>query len=87
MHNEFEAMKLLPKVTLKEMFTNPTLRIPLMIAMTIMIAQQLSGINAVSMSTCPHLQHPGVISTTRNFIMQLQFDCLISFLKNFALIT
>jgi len=47
MRNEYEAMKLVPKVTLKEMFVNATLRIPLMIAMMIMVAQQLSGINAV----------------------------------------
>jgi SP family facilitated glucose transporter-like MFS transporter 1 len=48
MRNEYEAMKLVPKVTLKEMFVNATLRIPLIIAMMIMVAQQLSGINAVS---------------------------------------
>lgn len=48
MTNEYEAMKRLPKVTMKEMFTNPMLRIPLFIAMMIMVCQQLSGINAVS---------------------------------------
>ena len=48
MRNEYEAMKLVPKVTLKEMFVNATLRIPLLIAMMVMVAQQLSGINAVS---------------------------------------
>ncbi|XP_021914508.1 solute carrier family 2, facilitated glucose transporter member 1-like isoform X3 [Zootermopsis nevadensis] len=47
MRNEYEAMKLVPKVTIKEMFVNATLRIPLMIAMMVMVAQQLSGINAV----------------------------------------
>ncbi|KAG5863667.1 hypothetical protein JTB14_025655 [Gonioctena quinquepunctata] len=47
MKAEYEAMKLLPKVTLRELLTNTTLRIPLMIALTVMIAQQLSGINAV----------------------------------------
>ncbi|XP_023705143.1 solute carrier family 2, facilitated glucose transporter member 1 isoform X4 [Cryptotermes secundus] len=47
MRNEYEAMKLVPKVTLKEMFVNATLRIPLIIAMMVMVAQQLSGINAV----------------------------------------
>ncbi|XP_046670182.1 solute carrier family 2, facilitated glucose transporter member 1-like isoform X2 [Homalodisca vitripennis] len=46
MKAENEQIKLVPKVTLKEMFINPSLRIPLMIAMVIMIAQQLSGINA-----------------------------------------
>ncbi|KAJ1525394.1 hypothetical protein ONE63_010209 [Megalurothrips usitatus] len=47
MTNEYEASKRLPKVTMKEMFTNPLLRIPLFISMMIMICQQLSGINAV----------------------------------------
>ncbi|XP_075213581.1 facilitated glucose transporter protein 1-like isoform X2 [Lycorma delicatula] len=47
MRSEFEAMKLVPKVTLKEMMVNSTLRIPLIISMMVMIAQQLSGINAV----------------------------------------
>lgn len=43
---ENEQMKLIPKVTVKEMVTNPSLRAPLMIAVVIMIAQQFSGINA-----------------------------------------
>ena len=38
-------MKLVPKVTLKEMLTNNSLRAPLIIAMMMMLAQQLSGIN------------------------------------------
>jgi SP family facilitated glucose transporter-like MFS transporter 1 len=41
-------MKLIPKITLKEMFVNSTLRKPLIIAMFMMMAQQLSGINCVS---------------------------------------
>lgn len=41
-------MKHVPKVTLKEMLTNPMLRQPLVIAMFMMMAQQLSGINCVS---------------------------------------
>lgn len=47
MRAENEQMKLVPKVTMREMIVNPTLRIPLTIAMVIMIAQQFSGINAV----------------------------------------
>jgi len=47
MRAEYEAMKLVPKTTLKEMFTNASLRAPLIIAVMMMLAQQLSGINAV----------------------------------------
>ncbi|XP_063602655.1 solute carrier family 2, facilitated glucose transporter member 1-like [Penaeus indicus] len=47
MRNEAEAAKLVPHVSLREITTNPTLRIPLVISMMMMIAQQLSGINAV----------------------------------------
>ncbi|KOX67160.1 Solute carrier family 2, facilitated glucose transporter member 1 [Melipona quadrifasciata] len=47
MRAEYESVKLVPKVTLKELFVNPTLRIPLIIAIMVMFAQQLSGINAV----------------------------------------
>jgi len=45
MKQEQESMKLVPKVTLKEMLTNGSLRRPLVIAMMMMLAQQLSGIN------------------------------------------
>jgi len=45
MKQEQESMKLVPKVTLKEMLTNGSLRKPLIIAMMMMLAQQLSGIN------------------------------------------
>ncbi|XP_077273407.1 solute carrier family 2, facilitated glucose transporter member 1 isoform X1 [Temnothorax americanus] len=47
MRAEYESVKLVPKVTLRELFVNPTLRIPLFISIMIMFAQQLSGINAV----------------------------------------
>lgn len=46
MKQEQESMKLVPKVTLKEMLTNSSLRQPLIIAIMMMLAQQLSGINA-----------------------------------------
>uniref|UniRef100_A0A646QID7 Solute carrier family 2, facilitated glucose transporter member 1 n=1 Tax=Hemiscolopendra marginata TaxID=943146 RepID=A0A646QID7_9MYRI len=44
---EAETLKVIPKVTLKELFLNPTLRIPLVISVVVMLSQQLSGINAV----------------------------------------
>ncbi|CAG9859239.1 unnamed protein product [Phyllotreta striolata] len=47
MKAESEALKLIPKTTVRELVTNSTLRIPLIISLTVMIAQQLSGINAV----------------------------------------
>lgn len=49
MRSEHEKMKLVPTVTFREMFTNEALRIPLIIAIVVMIGQQLSGINAVRM--------------------------------------
>lgn len=48
MRAECEAAKLVPKVTIRELITNSALRIPLIISLVIMVAQQLSGINAVS---------------------------------------
>jgi len=47
MRAEYESMKLVPKTTLVEMFTNQSLRAPLIIAVMMMLAQQFSGINAV----------------------------------------
>uniref|UniRef100_A0A1B6F454 Major facilitator superfamily (MFS) profile domain-containing protein n=1 Tax=Cuerna arida TaxID=1464854 RepID=A0A1B6F454_9HEMI len=47
MRAEKEQIKLMPKVTMKEMLVNRALRIPLMIAVVIMLGQQFSGINAV----------------------------------------
>ena len=44
MRQEQASMKLVPKVTLKEMITNSSLRQPLIIAMMMMLAQQLSSI-------------------------------------------
>lgn len=48
MKAEHDAAKLVPKVTMRELVTNSALRIPLIISLTVMVAQQLSGINAVS---------------------------------------
>lgn len=47
MRSEYESIKLVPAVSLKELIMNASLRIPLTIAVMIMIAQQLSGINAI----------------------------------------
>ncbi|XP_015114745.1 solute carrier family 2, facilitated glucose transporter member 1 isoform X2 [Diachasma alloeum] len=47
MRAEYESMKMLPTVGLRDLFVNSTLRIPLVIAIMVMLAQQLSGINAV----------------------------------------
>lgn len=48
MRSEYESLKLIPTVSLKELISNHALRIPLIISLTMMLAQQLSGINAVS---------------------------------------
>ncbi|CAH2227054.1 jg22532, partial [Pararge aegeria aegeria] len=47
LHQEAEKNKVSKKVTLRELFSNRSLRQPLLIAMVVMVAQQLSGINAV----------------------------------------
>ncbi|XP_023955169.2 solute carrier family 2, facilitated glucose transporter member 1 isoform X1 [Bicyclus anynana] len=47
MHQEAEKNKVSKKVTLRELFSNRSLRQPLLIAIVVMVAQQLSGINAV----------------------------------------
>ncbi|KAL1428225.1 hypothetical protein MTO96_002627 [Rhipicephalus appendiculatus] len=46
MRAEFEAIKMVSRVTLYEMMHNITLRIPLLISIMVMLSQQLSGINA-----------------------------------------
>ncbi|KAL0277597.1 UNVERIFIED_CONTAM: hypothetical protein PYX00_004830 [Menopon gallinae] len=47
MKNEYENVRILPRVTIGELLLNPTLRIPLIISVVVMIGQQFSGINAV----------------------------------------
>ena len=52
LRGEYEKMRLVTKVTLSEMWYNPTLRQPLIIAVMVMLSQQFSGINAaISFST------------------------------------
>lgn len=46
MKNEAEAAEFVPKVTLTEMVRNAALRGPLIVSLMVMLAQQLSGINA-----------------------------------------
>ena len=48
MRAEQETIKLTARVSLKEIITNGALRSPLIIALMMMMAQQLTGINAVS---------------------------------------
>ncbi|CAG2110354.1 unnamed protein product [Medioppia subpectinata] len=47
MRAEYESMKLVPKVTLHELWYNSMLRQPLFISLVVMLSQQFSGINAV----------------------------------------
>jgi len=52
LRGEYEKMRLVTKVTLSEMWYNPSLRQPLIIAVMVMLSQQFSGINAaISFST------------------------------------
>ena len=50
MRAEYEASKLVAKTSLHEMMTNRSLRAPLIISVMMMLAQQFSGINAVSLA-------------------------------------
>lgn len=47
MRQEYESSKIVPRVSMKDLVMNPALRIPLIISVVVMIAQQFSGINAV----------------------------------------
>lgn len=67
MRAEFEAMKLVPKTTLKEMLTNPSLRAPMNIAVMMMLAQQLSGINAVMYFSTDIFMSAGLTAETSQY--------------------
>ena len=67
MRAESEAMKLVPKTTLREMFTNPSLRSPLIIAVMMMLAQQLSGINAVIYFSTDIFKSAGLSTETSQY--------------------
>ncbi|XP_037085285.1 solute carrier family 2, facilitated glucose transporter member 1-like isoform X2 [Pollicipes pollicipes] len=60
MKAENEASKLTPRVTLREITTNPALRAPLIISVMMMLAQQLSGINAVIFFSTDIYQRAGL---------------------------
>lgn len=60
MKQEQESMRLVPKITLKEMLTNVSLRKPLIIANMMMLAQQLSGINAAIFFSTSIFQSAGL---------------------------
>lgn len=63
MRGEYEATKMLPKVTLHEMWHNPILRQPLIIAVVIMLSQQFSGINAVIFFSTQIFESAGLTKT------------------------
>jgi len=63
MKQEQESMKLVPKVTFKEMLVNSALRKPLIIAIMMMLAQQLSGINAAIFFSTSIFEKAGLDNT------------------------
>lgn len=63
MRQEHESMKLLPKVTFKEMLMSSSLRAPLIISMMMMLAQQLSGINAAMFFSTSIFESAGLDET------------------------
>ena len=78
MRNEAEAQKLVPAVSLREIFTNPCLRLPLGIAVMMMLAQQFSGINAVSSTD--------IIGVTSVFFIKY-LSLVDQFVRNLFLLT
>lgn len=67
MRAECEAAKLVPKVTIRELITNSALRIPLVISLTIMVAQQLSGINAVMFFSTTIFRNAGLNESSAGY--------------------
>ena len=63
MRHESEQMKVVPKVRLRDMWTNNTLRQPLIIAMVVMLSQQLSGINAAIFFSTKIFESAGLSDT------------------------
>ncbi|CAG7820204.1 unnamed protein product [Allacma fusca] len=67
MRAEYEAMKLVSRVNLKDMFTSASLRMPLVIACMMMLAQQLSGINAVIFFSTKIFESAGLDTLTSQY--------------------
>ena len=62
MKMEKQRMKITPVINFKEMFTNPELRSPLFIALMMMLAQQLTGINAAIFFSTKIFEEAGLSS-------------------------
>ena len=75
MRAEEQAQMAEAKITLFELVTSPTLKLPLLIAIIMQLSQQLSGINAVS-SICP--QGHGAILTHKFLELGLLLGCNVS---------
>ncbi|XP_013416933.1 solute carrier family 2, facilitated glucose transporter member 1-like [Lingula anatina] len=67
MKNEHERNKHLPKVTVCQLFRDPMLREPLMIALVANISQQLSGINAVTYYSIMIYEQAGLNDTDASY--------------------
>lgn len=63
MRHESEQMKMVPKVKLRDMWTNNALRQPLIIAVVVMLSQQLSGINAAIFFSTKIFESAGLSDT------------------------
>lgn len=67
MRAESESMKLVPRVTLSEIWKNPTLRQPMIISVVVMLSQQLSGINAAIFFSTSIFESAGLDQTQSQY--------------------
>ncbi|CAG9120134.1 unnamed protein product [Plutella xylostella] len=67
MHQEAEKTKIRKKVTVRELFRNRQLRVPLITAAVVMLAQQLSGINAVIFFSTDIFYKAGLSQSTAQY--------------------
>ena len=63
MRQEFEQIKIVPKVRLRDMWSQDIYRKPLIIAVVVMLSQQLSGINAVMFYSVSIFESAGLDTT------------------------